>query len=104
MAKLTAWPALGRLNEACKPAQPPRPALEVAKAAFALAQRDPKNAEHMACLRRVVPGLRPQWRAFGKNSDNDMLVWFEYQDGVFIADLTRWLERFGPDAHAPAKQ
>src|SRR5262249_27782936 len=30
--------ALARLREACKPAQPPRPLLEVAKAAFALAQ------------------------------------------------------------------
>ena len=96
--------SLERLNEACKPAQPPRPAIEVAKAAFALAQRDPKNAGHMQCLTRVAPGLRPVWRVSGKNSDSDMSNWFEYQDGVFIADVRRWLARFGPDAQAPAKQ
>jgi HEAT repeat protein len=92
--------ALGRLNNTCKPAERPRPALEVAKAAFALARRDPKNPEHTRRLSAVMPGVRPEFRSATKGFgfDRDVERWFFYQDEVFCSDVARWLERFGPGA------
>jgi hypothetical protein len=98
--------ALGRLNDTCKPTRPPRPALEVAKAAFALARRDPKNPEHGRRLTAVMPGVRPTFRSIekGLGFDRDVERWFMYQDEVFCADVARWLERFGPGARAAVER
>jgi hypothetical protein len=92
--------ALGQLNGVCKPAVPPRPALEVAKAAFALARRDPKDPQTASRLIAVMPGVRPEFRSAAKGAgfDRDVERWFFYQDEVFCADVARWLKRFGPGA------
>jgi hypothetical protein len=90
--------ALARLHEVCKPAQPPQPPLEVAKAAFALARRDPKDPEHRLRLTKVIRHVHPGLRSGpGSNPKEPGYVravqdWFAYQDEVFIADVARWLE------------
>jgi hypothetical protein len=82
--------------------------LEVAKAAFALTRRDPKNPEYKFRLAKVIRYVHPYHRLGpGSNPkepgyDRTVQDWFAYQDEVFIADVARWLDRFAPDAREAA--
>jgi hypothetical protein len=93
-------PALGRLNDNLKPHDPPRSVRAVARAAFALARRDPKDP---APMRRLVETL-PQavgYPAVSKNlgaGDPDVPRWLDQEDKVLFSDVMVWLEGLAPQA------
>jgi hypothetical protein len=92
--------AVGRLNDTLAPAERPRPPLELAKAALALARREPNNPQHTRRLIETMPGVIPTFRSTTKRSgfDSDVDRWLWHQDEVFCSDMIGWLERLGPEA------